>query len=98
MAGLFPLGTVLIRPSAQEALAEAAQDPDALLERHVSGDWGQVRARDRLQNAAAIRRGRLVLSAYALSTGVRVLVVTAGDRHTTTVMLAALYREEYPAA
>jgi hypothetical protein len=98
LARLFPLGTVVIRPSAQAALAEAAQSAEALLERHVSGNWGQVRARDRLQNAAALRRGRLLLSAYVLPTGVRVLVVTTGDRHTTTIMLPALFREEYPAA
>lgn len=93
MLGLFPLGTVTIRPGAATALAQAGMKVDGLLKRHVRGDWGDVRARDRRQNAAGLREGGALLSAYTLDTGVRVLVLTAGDRRSTTALAATEYAE-----
>jgi hypothetical protein len=71
---------------------------DRLLERHIHGDWGDVRHRDRKANAAGLREGGAILSAYILDTGVRVLVVTADDRGSTTALAAKEYAEVRSAA
>lgn len=93
MRPLFPLGTVTIRPGAASALAQAGMTADGLLKRHARGDWGEVRSRDRKQNAAGLREGGALLSAYTLDSGVRVLVVTVDDRSSTTALAATEYAE-----
>jgi len=98
MRALFPSGTVTIRTGAARALAQAGMTVDRLLERHVHGDWGNVRARDRKQNAAGLSEGGGILSAYTLDTGARILVVTADDRGSTTAMAASEYAEVRQAA
>ncbi len=46
----FNLGRVLITPGALEALAESNQHPLEFLQRHVSGDWGEVCDEDKSEN------------------------------------------------
>ena len=41
---LFPLGQVVATPGALRALQKAEQLPAEFLDRHVNGDWGEVRA------------------------------------------------------
>ena len=41
-APLFDLGRVVATPGALELLAATETNPAELLERHVSGDWGEV--------------------------------------------------------
>ena len=82
----FPLGRVVITPVAAEWLP--AEVIARALKRHQAGDWGDVGpgsevARD---NAEALRRGRAVHSFY--SRPLDFLVVTSGDRATTTVRLS----------
>ena len=38
----FALGRVVATPGALEALQQAGQSAHALLQRHVSGDWGKA--------------------------------------------------------
>ena len=38
----FPLGQVVATPGALEALADAGQTPTFFLNKHSSGDWGEV--------------------------------------------------------
>ena len=42
----FPLGRLVATPGALEALQEAGQSPTEFLDRHISGDWGEVDAED----------------------------------------------------
>ncbi|MGA8581363.1 MAG: hypothetical protein WB579_21920, partial [Bryobacteraceae bacterium] len=65
--------------------------PGALLERHVTGDWGDVDEDDRRENEHSLVRGCLLLSAYALSNGTRLWVVTEADRSATTILLPSEY-------
>ncbi len=53
----FYLGRVLITPRALEALAESNQHPLEFLQRHVSGDWGEVCDEDKSENELSIREG-----------------------------------------
>lgn len=73
---LFDLGQVVATASAALALARAKVQPEQLLDRHRSADFGEVDEADRLANLAAIRSGGRVRSAFLLSTGEVVLVLT----------------------
>jgi hypothetical protein len=50
MTPLFPLGQVNITPGALSALWNTGTSPLELLDRHVSGDWGQVGTKDAREN------------------------------------------------
>ena len=91
----FPLGATVITPMASEWLAE--EDIDKILQRHQSGDFGEVSENDSERNREALRdeSGR-VFSAYLIGV-LRVWVITEGlepdqakDR-VTTVLLPSDY-------
>ena len=88
---LFPLGQVVATPGALDALVDAGQTPLEFLVRHVSGDWGELCAEDRLQNDMAVREGYRILSAYKTSKGTKIWVITEWDRSVTTLLLPAEY-------
>ena len=50
----FKLGRIVSTPGAIQALQNADQTPDLFLDRHVSGDWGELDAEDRKANEAAV--------------------------------------------
>lgn len=87
----FNLGQVLATPGALEALEEAATRPSALLMRHQSGDWGDVPPEDAAENELSLIQGFRILSAYTLSTGVRMWIITEADRSATTLLLPSEY-------
>ncbi len=102
MNQLFPLGRTLITPGAIDALAEvygdkAAPATSALLWRHASGDWGQVRPEDRKANADALKQGLRLLSSYSLlphpeeTSGPTLWIITEADRSATTILLPDEY-------
>ena len=87
----FRLGMVLITPGAILALVEANQSALALLERHAYGDWGELAPEDWQANEDALQEGTRLLSAYPLTTGERIWVITEWDRSATTVLLPSEY-------
>jgi hypothetical protein len=93
---LFSLGRILVTPAAHEAVERAGATIDELVERHVSGDWGDVDVDDANANAEAVSTGARILSAYALPKGGRVWVMTEAigrnrERRATTVLLPNEY-------
>lgn len=87
----FILGQVVATPPALAALEEAGQTPAEFLQRHVAGQWGLVDADDWQANEDALLHGDRLLSAYDLSTGVRIWVITEADRSSTCVLLPSDY-------
>lgn len=87
----FSLGQVVATPGALEALEEAAVSPVALLGRHRVGDWGEVPPEDAAENELSVDRGFRILSAYTLSTGVKIWIITEADRSATTLLLPSEY-------
>jgi hypothetical protein len=82
--------------AAIQALAEAGVAREDVLQRHFSGDWGDVDLDDGEANDQAIVTGASILSAYMLPTGVRVWVMTEaasnkGVRPVTTILLPTEY-------
>jgi hypothetical protein len=93
---LFESRQNLATPSAIQALAAAHVAQEDLLRRHFAGDWGDVDPDDGQENDRALDTGARVLSAYNLSTGIRVWVMTeaasaAGIRAATTILLPTEY-------
>jgi hypothetical protein len=87
----LPLGKVVATPAALSALEAAKQGSLALLRRHACGDWGEVCAEDAQENDLSVDRGFRILSAYTLSTGVKVWVITEADRSSTCILLPEEY-------
>jgi hypothetical protein len=91
MAALFPLGRLVATPGALDLLRSVGEDfLPALLERHQSGDWGDVPAEDARENEVSVKYGFRVLSSYQVN-GETLWVVTKRDRSATTLLLPSEY-------
>lgn len=64
VAPLFPMGSIVATPGALNALVMAGQVPGELLNRHQSGDWGDVSSEDATENRPSVRQGWRILSSY----------------------------------
>jgi len=91
MIKLFELGQVVATPGAIDAMTLAGDDPGALLTRHVSGDWGDLCAEDKAENEYSLDKRLRLMSAYELSDGCKVWVITEADRSATTFLLPHEY-------
>ncbi len=98
-APLFKLGRLVATPGALDALAPWPGRLEALVHRHVAGDWGVVSDDDRHQNDWAALHDDRILSAYPIdeskpSRGYgenTVWIITEWDRSVTTVLLPEDY-------
>jgi hypothetical protein len=87
----FPLGSVVATPGALAALDRVGDTAATFLRRHVSGDWGEVDSDDRAENERSVENGFRLLSAYTLSDGTRIWVITEADRSSTCILLPEEY-------
>ena len=84
----FPLGQTVITANAQATL-----NPDDVrhgLERHASGDWGELCPEDALSNADALKHGGRLMSVYGQGK-TRFWIITECDRSVTTVLMPIDY-------
>lgn len=88
---LFPLGQVVATPGALASLTTNQISIQALLQRHVSGDWGDLCEEDAQANDDALREGNRLLSSYVFSDACKIWVITEWDRSVTTVLLPEDY-------
>ena len=88
---LFSLGQVVATPGALQALQDAEQNPAELLRRHVSGDWGDLGEEDKEENELSVEKGYRIFSAYELTAGVKIWLITESDRSATTFLLPDEY-------
>ncbi len=68
-----------------------AQSPAEFLQRHLTGDWGELCEEDMEANEQAVWRGGMILSHYRTARGERLYVYTSADRTRTIIMT----QEEY---
>lgn len=92
----FNLGQVVATPGALEALEKSGQSPQFFLEKHQSGDWGNVCAEDKMLNDQSLIDGSRILSAYKTLMGDRLWLITEavgddGRRSSTTILLPSEY-------
>lgn len=85
----LPLGRTVITANAQNVLTDS--DIDNALNRHQSGDWGELCEEDRQVNEDALKDGNQILSVYISSNGKRFWVITEADRFCTTVLMPEDY-------
>ena len=85
------LGLIVSTPGALKALEEAHEEAWTFLRRHVDGDWGDIPPEDREENELSLKEGFRILSAYTLSTGITIWIITEADRSATTILLPEEY-------
>jgi hypothetical protein len=83
----FQLGRLLATPGALRAMEEAGDNPAAFLLRHMSGDWGDLGAKDVRENEFSLQQDLRLLSAYRLADGTKIWIITEADRSATTILL-----------
>ncbi len=91
MSARFSLGQVVATPGALALLGSSGTDALALLQRHVSGDWGELDSHDRRENERSLKNGWRLLSSYPLPTGEKVWIITETDRSSTCLLLPSEY-------
>ena len=93
---LFPLGRTVMTTNLQRQLQE--DDPEhwqeklrGFIDRHVSGDWGDLDEEDQRENQLSLERGHRIFSAYITSSGIKLYIITEADRSYTTALLPQDY-------
>jgi hypothetical protein len=89
--GRFSPGQTVITPGALDALAKAEQHPGDFLQRHLSGDWGELCEDDKAENQTALECDLRLMSAYRTSSGQKLWIITEADRSVTTILLPEEY-------
>jgi len=100
----FPLGQVLITPPADlprrspgygtktgVVLQEAGRTFKEFLDRHASGDWGEIDVDEWNANEEALTSGARLISVYPATEAQKVWIITEADRSATTIPL----RDDY---
>ena len=94
----FALGQIVATPGALAELKKFGVQPLTLLQRHVSGDWGELSNLDSRQNSLALVNDERLLSSYSIDggklddpQGVRIWIITEWDRSVTTLLLPSEY-------
>jgi hypothetical protein len=87
----FELGVVVATPGALEVLGNLEVSASELVERHASGDWGDVPSEDARENEYSLKHGFRVLSSYPLPGGERVWIITEANRSSTCLLLPREY-------
>ena len=87
MAALFALGRLVATPGAIDLIRSAEEELlPTLLERHRSGDWGDVLEEDARENEVSVKYGYRIVSSYRVA-GEKLWVITESDRSATTLLL-----------
>lgn len=92
----FNLGQIVATPGALDALERNKTNGFAFIQRHSTGDWGEVCAEDKEANCLAVESGARLLSAYSLADGTKLWIITdaeddKGKRQATTLLLPEEY-------
>ena len=93
MSSKFQLGTVVMTHALNEWVQSDLARYEFLLtslDRHQSGDWGNVCEEDAQTNEAALTYGSRVLSAYTHE-GTAIWIITEADRSYTTMLFPSDY-------
>jgi hypothetical protein len=81
----FWLGRLVVTTNAEAELDH--EDLHNSINRHLSGDWGDVCAEDNEANETALQFGGRLFSVYHDREGVKFWIITESDRSVTTVLL-----------
>ena len=85
------LGQVVATPGFLELAQREGISPIQLINRHVSGDWGDLCDEDKKANREALKVGARIMSSYKVNDKEKVWVITEADRSVTTLLLPSEY-------
>lgn len=88
---LFSLGNLVSTPGALAAITRNGQSPLPFLQRHITGDWGDLPQADKQENDVALDIPLRILSAYTLADHTKIWIITEADRSATTILLPDEY-------
>jgi hypothetical protein len=84
---LFEPPQVVMLPGAAEALQASGEDPILFLDRHITGDWGEIRHEEIAANTLALAMGGELVSRYRTTGGKTLCILTEADRSKTYLFL-----------
>ena len=90
----FHLGVIVATPGALELAKASGVVLASLLQRHQSGDWGDIHEADIGLNEQALRAGARIFSVYNVPHNSSIATfwfITEADRESTTVLLPEDY-------
>ena len=87
---LFPLGQLVATPGALDLLDRTGTNASTLLNRHQTGDFGDLCPEDIQENKQSIDNGFRILSSYKIG-GTKIWIITEADRSVTTLLLPSEY-------
>jgi hypothetical protein len=87
----FTPGQVVATPGALAALEASGESLLDYVQRHLTGDWGDVSDPDVCENEYALAHGLRLLSSYKLKSGRRIWIITEADRSSTCILLPEEY-------
>ena len=85
----FRCGQLCATPAALDKVGRAGLI--RLLERHLSGGWGDTCESDARTNEEALHSGNRIISWYQVSKELRIMIITEADRSATTILLPEEY-------
>jgi hypothetical protein len=91
MTRRFNPGQLVATPGALAALEASGESLFDYLQRHLSGDWGDVSDPDIYENEYALEHDLRMLSSYRLKSGTRIWIITEADRSSTCILLPEDY-------
>lgn len=92
MTPLFSLGQIVATPNALSLLTKTGVTPLTLIQRHMTGDFGDVCDEDRQANLQALNDETRIFSSYLIGMeGDKIWVITESDRTVTTLLLPEDY-------
>jgi len=80
---ILALGAIEVSPLAIKLLNEATESADSILQLHADGHWEAEGPEALAHNLFCAQNGLLVAAEYELTSGAKILVVTAADRSLT---------------
>ncbi len=87
---LFSLGQIVATPALLRHFEQNQVSSWHYLQRHVTGDFGDLDESDKAENELSIERGFRILSSYLIA-GEKVWIITEADRSATTFLFPSEY-------
>ncbi len=87
----FSLGHVVATPGSLDLLHEHGLYAASFIDRHATGDWGDLPPEDVRENEYAVDYDERVLSSYVVSGDRKIWIITEADRSATTILLPEEY-------
>jgi len=86
----FSLGQIVATPALLKHFEQHRIDARHYLQRHVTGDFGDLDEDDKAENRLSIQEGFRILSSYLIA-GEKVWIITEADRSATTFLFPSEY-------